>query len=412
MRRLFYIEDSIQNKISYYHLLCFLLALPFDRFYSTVILISFLIHTVIHLQGTQLGHISADTFILQSVFFVTLACAGYTVSFAGAMNTVTKQLAIFLFPLLLSVNSLDLVKYRSRLLLGFSIGCSITVLYLYFDAMHVIYYKGLSWKMLFSPAFVNHNFSLPIEMHATYLSMLLLIALVFIVKKIIVDKTKRNRKFLIGCSLILLAGLVQLSSKSVLIAALVIFNIGFPWWLTDRKTRNRFFAVSIPVSGLLLLLILSVGVFRERYLVDLKKDLLKNTEHHQENWRRERWMASVELISRSPLIGRGSGSEIPLLREVYFERKMYSSYLKSLNAHNQFLGFLINSGVIGLLVYIGTLCWGFWKAIKRKDLVLLSFMLLILAVSFSEDILDVNKGIFFYAFFFSFFILSKRKKAG
>ena len=43
-------------------------------------------------------------------------------------------------------------------------------------------------------------------------------------------------------------------------------------------------------------------------------------------------------------------------------------------------------------------------------MMLLSFMVLVTVVSFSEDLLDVNKGIFFYAFFFSFFILSKKKK--
>jgi hypothetical protein len=33
-------------------------------------------------------------------------------------------------------------------------------------------------------------------------------------------------------------------------------------------------------------------------------------------------------------------------------------------------------------------------------------MLLVAIVSFSENLLDVDKGIFFYAFFFSFFVFS------
>ena len=263
---------------------------------------------------------------------------------------------------------------------------------------------------MFSLAFVNHNFSLPLEIHATYLSMLLAIALVFVVKKIILISTKKYRIFLVICSVILLAGLIQLSSKSVLIALLIIFNIGFSWYLVEQKMRYRFLLISITVSALLLLLIFSVDVFRNRYLVDFKNDLFKNNERLKEDWRRERWIASADLSKSSPIIGRGSGSEIPLLKEIYFERKMYLSYLKSLNAHNQFLSFLINSGIIGLAVYLCTLGWGFGKSIKRRDMMLLSFMVLVTVVSFSEDLLDVNKGIFFYAFFFSFFILSKKKK--
>ena len=38
MRKLFLIEDTIANKISYYHLAGFLIALPFDFFYSEIIL--------------------------------------------------------------------------------------------------------------------------------------------------------------------------------------------------------------------------------------------------------------------------------------------------------------------------------------------------------------------------------------
>ncbi len=325
------------------------------------------------------------------------------------MNVLSKQLAIFLFPLLLSITTLDLVKYRGRLLMGFSIACTLTVLYLYADAIHVIWYEGISWKALFTKAFVNHNFSLPIDMHATYLSMLLLMALVFIAKKAVLESNRKYQWLLICCLFVLLAGLVQLSSKSVLIAGLIIFNTAFPWYLKDKKKRNRFLIISISTSVLLLLLILSVGVFRERYLVDLRKDIFKSGNVQKENWRRERWKASVDLIKESPIIGKGSGSEIGLLREIYFDRQMYSSYLNSMNAHNQYLSFLINSGILGLLIYLGTLGWGCWKAIKRKDLLLVSLMFLTVVLSFSEDILDVNKGIFFYAFFFSFLVLSKRK---
>jgi len=411
MRKLFYIEDSIQNRVSYYHLLCFLVALPYDRFYSTVILVSFLMHTAIHLQKEYFKKINTETLLLQSVFFVTVAAASYAVSFGAAMNTVTKQLAVFLIPLAFNLNSLDLLKYRSRLLKGFTIGCTLTVVWLYIDAFRTMRYEKIPLKALFSQAFVNHNFSQPIDMHATYLSMLLAIALIFLVKRIMLGTQKKNHIVLSICSLVLAAGLIQLSSKSVLIALLLIFNIAFPWYLPGKKMRYRFLLVSVAMSSLLLLVILNIDVFRERYLVDFKKDLFKNTGILKDNWRRDRWIASVDLIKKAPIIGQGSGSEIPLLKEIYFERKMYNAYLKSLNAHNQYLSFIINSGIIGLIIYLGTLSWGFWKAIKRKDLLLLSFMLLVTIVSFSEDLLDVNKGIFFYAFFFSFFVLSKRKKA-
>ena len=50
MKKIFFINDTVENKISYYHLLAFLAALPFDRLYSQVVLISFTIHTLIHIK--------------------------------------------------------------------------------------------------------------------------------------------------------------------------------------------------------------------------------------------------------------------------------------------------------------------------------------------------------------------------
>ena len=56
MKQLFVINDTLSNKLGYYHLIFFLVALPFDRFYSQLVLISFLIHTLIHLGKNSFRH--------------------------------------------------------------------------------------------------------------------------------------------------------------------------------------------------------------------------------------------------------------------------------------------------------------------------------------------------------------------
>lgn len=408
MKRLLHIKDSIDNRISYYHGLFFLLALPFDRFYSELILISFLVHTVLFLKKETLKNISSRLLILQSVFFVTLISATYAISVARGFDVVSKQLGILLFPLLFAITAPGIVKYRSRLLLGFSLGCTCTIAYLFIDALRVIVYYHLPVKSLFSRAFINHNFSLPIGMHATYLSMLLVIAMVYLLQELFAAHPKKDKQFMMGCLLVLLAGLLQLSSKSVLFSLLLIVNTAFPFFAIQKENRRRFFLISLSVSALLVLFILSVDVFRNRYMNTLKEDLYQNTAVVVQNSRADRWNAAIDLIKQSPVAGTGSGSEIPLLKELYFERKMYVSYLQSLNVHNQYLSFLINSGAIGLIVYLFTLYWGFRQSFKTRDILFFSFMVLVAVVSFSEDILDVNKGIFFYSFFFSFFVLMKR----
>ena len=409
MKKAFYIKDSIENKISFYHLLFFLVALPFDRFYSIIILISFVVHTAIFFKKNDLRTLTRTTFILQTVFFLTVISALYAPSFSDSSNVIVKQLAIFLFPLLFAVTSLDLAKYRSRFLLGLTLSCTCTVIYLYYDAIHVLVYNKLPLKELLSWAFVNHNFSLPIEMHATYLSMLLVICIVFCLEQLFHHQRVSKRIYLAICSIILTGGLIQLSSKSVLFALLLILTFGFSLFVVSKGNRNRYLFVSVTSSVLLVSFILSFQVFRERYITKLKDDLYGNHGIVSMNGRFDRWSIALGLIRQSPISGTGTGSEVPLLRESYFEHKMYGPYLFSLNAHNQFLSFTINSGAIGLLIYLAVLGWGFRQSVKHKDIFLFSFILLITVVSFSEDLLDVNKGIFFYAFFFPFFISTLKK---
>jgi O-antigen ligase len=403
----FYLADNIQNKISYFHLLFFLLLLPFDRFFSTLVLISFLVHTLIYFRLLKWENLSTDILVLQSVFYVTIFSAIYATSFVNAMNVAARQLAIFLFPLLIYLNPMNLARYRMPLMKWFGTGCAVTVAYLFYDALRVIRFQHLPWQSLFSPAFVKQNFSLPINMHATYLSMFLLLSLVHFIHCLVYRTDNRELLWKTVCSFMLMAGLLQLGSKGVLIAAIIIFNIGFFYLArTTPRMKFRFLFISMSFSVLLGILVISSGSLYKRYVTDFRNELL-STNLVNENWRIDRWKASMELIRASPVVGNGSGSEIPLMKEIYFEKHMYVPFLHSMNVHNQFLSFLITSGIFGLVVYLFTLLWGFFRAIRSKDIYLFSFLVLVTAISISEDMLDVNKGIFFYSFFFSFFSFSK-----
>ena len=74
-------------------------------------------------------------------------------------------------PILLAVNQLDLNKYKFQLLKIFGFTCAIVTLYLYADAIHTLFYFHLPLSAIFTTAFINHNFSLPLELHATYFAM-------------------------------------------------------------------------------------------------------------------------------------------------------------------------------------------------------------------------------------------------
>lgn len=411
IKEIFRVQDTTANKISYYHLMLFMLSLPFDRFYSHVIMVSFALHTLIHLDRKSIKPIfTLRTLVLQAVFWVTVIGTTYTINRDGAFKDWGLYVPILLFPILFCLNPIDLKKYQPQLFLAFSMGCAATVLYLYFDAFHTIFYYHLPISSILAPAFTNQNFSVPIDMHATFFSMQLMIALVYVLSRLVKEWQTTNKLILSICFLILAAGIIQLSSKSVVVALFLVINIAFPVFVLKGKARKRFVMASGFVFILLAIGVLSSHGFRARYFTELKEDLSKPTVGETTDPRLSRWQISVDLIKQKPLTGYGAGSETGLLDDQYFAKKYYRSYLNNLNAHNEYLSFMIKTGIWGLAVYLAVLAFGFKKAMQKKDIIFFSFMMLLAVVSLSENILDVDKGVMFYSFFFGYFVFVAEQK--
>jgi O-antigen ligase len=411
MGDLFNIKDSLANKISYYHLMALLASLPFDLFYSHLILISYLIHTLIHLDKQSVRSVfNLKTLALQSVFLLTVCSTVYSFNRPGAFNEWGKQLTIFIFPILFCINPLSISKYRAKLLTVFALVCTATVIYLYADAFATIKHYQLRWSSILSGAFTNHNFSEPIGMHATFFSMQLMGALAVLIFSIINEKKTYSKLPYVICCAVLTAGIIQLSSKSIFAALLILVNIGVPWFLLKGRARFKFALVSVSFSILAISGILASSAFNKRFITELKADMAKPTVGETYDSRLARWETTIELIKKKPLTGYGAGTEISLLQDNFYRKKLYDSFLQGLNAHSEYLSITLKSGVFGLLIYLTTLAWGFKISIGRKDLLFFNFLILIAIVSFSENLLDVDKGTFFYALFFSFFMFSGEKK--
>lgn len=407
MKNIFFIEDTFANKITYYHLAGFLIALPFDFFYSELILISFGLHTLIHTGKSSIKRIfRKPALVLTSIYLLTLAAIWYSPDKADAFNVAGRQLAILLFPVLFSLTGINLEKYKLQLICIFAFTCMGTILYLYADAARNILYLQLPLSALFTVRFMNHNFSMPIGIHATYLSVYTAFSMLSFLYLFFREQRLLQKWIYIISVLILSAGLLQLSSRAVFVASLFIINFLFPFFLFKGKKRVVFFLTASVISAITLILINNVESFKTRYISELKTDLtdsvmiIENTEP-----RIARWNATLELVKKSPVIGYGTGAEKELLKEKYFEKGLYISFLNEFNAHNEYLSIAIKTGLLGLVLFVYVLYFGFAEALKKRDILFLVFMVMIAIVSVSENLLSLNKGIFFYSFFFSLFLV-------
>jgi O-antigen ligase len=244
LKEIFIIQDDLRNKITYYHLLAFLVLLPFDKFYSELALISLLVHTIIHVRKEKILSLGTPFLFFASIYFLTIICTIYSSDKEQAFKDLEKQLAIILFPLIFSVTELDVKKYKLPLAKAFAITCLITTIYLYIDALRIISFHHLPLSSIFNPEFTNHNFLAAINLHATYFSMYVSMSIVVLSYFLINSLKKTGRIFYSVGILIFLSALIQLSSRSVLIASLLILNIVLPLFLSVGKARLKFFFAS------------------------------------------------------------------------------------------------------------------------------------------------------------------------
>jgi O-antigen ligase len=411
MTTFFNVKDTLTNKISYYHLLLLMASLPFDMFYSHIILASYCLHTLIHLNKNAVKPLfNLRTIALQSVFLVTGLSTIYAVNKPEAFNEWGKQLTIFIFPLLFCLNPFEIKKYRPQLLMAFALVCTATIIYLYIDAFITIKHYKLPLATIFSGAFTNHNFAEPIDIHATFFSMQILLSLVYLVS-IFINERRLYRKLLyLICCAILAAGIIQLSSKAIFISLVFIINVAVPWFLLKGPARVRFIMAAASFSAVVIGGILSSAVFKERFVTELKLDMTKPKADEIADSRLARWGVTAGYIEKKMLIGYGAGSEIGLLQDGFYSNKLYDSYLKGLNTHSEYLSITLKSGIIGLLIYLATLSFGFVISLRQKDILFFTFLTLLSVVSISENLLDVDKGIIFYAFFFTFFMFCNEGK--
>ncbi len=400
------LNDTAENRISFFLLAFFEVLLPFDYFYSQLVLGCFALHTVIHCNKSRLRLLLAkETWLPALVYLLLFISITYSSDKKEGLNISGRQTAILLMPVLFALSNFDTARYKMPLLQIFAGACTGVILYLYADAIYTLHYFNLPLKDLFTGAFTNQNFSSPIGLHATYMAMYAGLSLAVMMYVFVNSVAKSKRIIAIACGGILGCGIFQLGSRAVMVAILLVFAAGIGFFLLQGKKKWLVTGIAILLSLAAGLSAMQTTAFKQRYVSELKNDLANQPVPDERlEPRISRWRLAMDIIKTAPVWGHGNGSEKELLKEKYFANKLYISFLRGFNAHSQYLSFLIRCGVLGLLLFLTVLTFAYRKAFVKKDFLFFSFLLLVSTVAVSENILDVNKGIFFYSFFLSFFL--------
>ncbi|OJX36751.1 MAG: hypothetical protein BGO87_13245 [Flavobacteriia bacterium 40-80] len=381
----------------------FVFFLPFDKFYTTLILYVLIITTLLNFNKMKLKQIPKNFWIFQIIFFLSVSGYFYSQNKIEAISLIERQLVIFIFPLLIPL-AIKITKEKVTILLvTLCISCTLAILGLFTYSLYVILQLQLPLNHLLSEDFFNHNFSNPIGIHAGYLSAYLSLSVTFLITLLSTRKTIRN--VIVSLILfILTVGLLFLAARSILIYTTIIAVVFYPMFYVKRKGRYLFFFTIIV--GLSLLFITKNQFLNSRFSENLMEDInFKSSYNNLEiiEPRSERWKIGLNLVKNAAFIGYGTGDERDQLKVKYKEKGYIISYIERYNVHNQYLSILIKHGILGLGIFLFAFGYYIRLAVKSRSYIYISFLFGISFFFLTENVLDTNKGIFFFAFFNTIF---------
>lgn len=131
---------------------------------------------------------------------------------------------------------------------------------------------------------------------------------------------------------------------------------------------------------------------------------------HSLTQRFEFWKTAVAIIKDNVVFGVGAGDIKTAFAEQYDKMNSPLNKESRLRSHNQYLSIAVAFGVVGLIWFLITLFYPMVLMGKTFDYMYISFLLIAIISFLTEDTLESQAGVTFYAFFNSFFLFVFRNK--
>lgn len=116
----------------------------------------------------------------------------------------------------------------------------------------------------------------------------------------------------------------------------------------------------------------------------------------------EFWKTGWSIANANLLFGVGTGDVKLSFRKAYEDNHSPLQHQFRLRAHNQYLTMWITYGVVGLIIFLMILVWPLFHGYRHDPNYIMFFILA--ALSFlTEDTLESQAGVMFFAFFYTLF---------
>jgi len=135
-----------------------------------------------------------------------------------------------------------------------------------------------------------------------------------------------------------------------------------------------------------------------------------NPSGHSVIQRFEFWKASIGIIKENFLLGVGTGDVEMAFKDEYEKINSPLTQEYRLRSHNQFLAMGVAFGLVGMFWFLFSLFYPIVREKKFSDYFYMVFFIIAFLSMFTEDTLETQAGVTFFAFFNSLFLFLRKKR--
>jgi len=338
-------------------------------------------------------------FTWQPIFFLIVSI--YLLNFVGLLHTGDFSLAnkridtmtpVIVFPVLFGM--IQLAKRNVILLLRFFLWTVIAVC-VYGLLSYAVAIDDFSWKMiLLEGKRYAYLFTVgPIAQHPSALSIVLLMALpVSLYLRYHDGKQITRVEMLLAIVLPILVAFMVGARIAVAIFP-VLLSLGYLFYC-KFKQMLKWSLVALGVVALGVAIFLLPADIRERYSDPIRIDL-----RH----------AAVSAIKEKPILGWGTWQQTNFaMCEKRTDAWNSAAYRFPDHFHNVYLDYMMQFGIVGIAILLGLIFWIFGIAIREKNFLLLSFVMMYVIIFYFDNVLQSPRFVVAFMFWFCFLIANRK----
>ncbi|MEZ7940438.1 MAG: O-antigen ligase family protein [Flavobacteriales bacterium] len=339
------------------------------------------------------------------IFLFFLISMLWTEDASVGWKSIETKLSLILIPLILGLS--PPINKRQFLFISWAIVSSVFISSLML--LFLAYLRYLNSADMGEFMYVK----LSAHFHPSYIGMYYTAGMCFI--KFYLEKetkSKRLKFFLKFVTVLLVIMVALLSSKAAILSCFALLILALVRNLTKNKNgRSTPFVAAVTVLLIFSVLFNPISKSRINSAItksvvstsDLENDKILATKRSSTQARVLIWGLALEMILNSPS-GEGVGDSKACLMSMYERDEQYYMLSKRFNVHNQFLETAISSGLISLIFMITMFVFLSIKALRNRDILMLSVMLIITLNLLTESMFERQSGAVFISLFLGLLI--------